>query len=52
MLDLVEIPIEFIGNIQVAVYKTNEGYRLFQTKADNQDILPIMDIIEDTLTIY
>ncbi len=41
-----------IGDIQVKVYKTPEGKKFFYIVADNEDVLPILDIIEDTLYKY
>ena len=49
---MLEVPIEFIGDIHVSVYKTDEGYKLFNIQADTQEVLPVRYVIEDTLTIY
>lgn len=43
---------EIIGDIHITVYETPEGYDFFQLQADNDNLLPILDIIEDTLIKY
>ena len=43
---------ELIGGIHVTVYKTPDGKRFFYLQADNKDVLPIVDILEDTLYWY
>jgi len=41
-----------LGKICVTVYQTSDGKRFFYLKADNENILPIVDILEDTLFNY
>lgn len=41
-----------IGDIHVSVYKTPDGKTFFYIKADNEELLPILDIIEDLLYKY
>lgn len=41
-----------IGKVCVTVYQTSDGKRFFYLKADNEDVLPIVDILEDTLFKY
>ena len=43
---------EFIGNVTVSVFKFSEGSNFYYIKADNKDILPVLDVIEDTLYKY
>lgn len=43
---------EVIGNINITVCKTPEGNRFFQLKANNEIVLPILDTIEDVLSVY
>ena len=41
-----------VGNIEIIVYKTEEGYPFFYIKPNNESLLPIVDILEDTLKLY
>ena len=41
-----------VGDIHVSVYKTSDGKIFFYINADNIEVLPILDIIEDTLKQY
>ena len=41
-----------IGNIDIVVYENDDGEKFLEIHADNDDILPIMDIIEDYLKLY
>lgn len=43
---------KIIGNINIVVYETPEGYKLFNLQTDNEDISPVLDVIEDTLINY
>lgn len=43
---------EIIGDISITVCKTSDGDKFFQIEADNEKVLPILDIIEDTLIKY
>ncbi len=43
---------EILGNIQITVYKTPDGYNFFEIRANNEDVLPVLDIIQDTLFKY
>lgn len=41
-----------VGNIQITVYKTEDGYPFFYIKPNDESLLPIVDILEDTLKLY
>lgn len=41
-----------IGKIDVTVYETPTGEKLFQLNFNNEDVLPIVDILEDVLDMY
>lgn len=41
-----------IGDIHVTVCKTPDGKKFFYLKTDNEDLLPVLDVIEDTLYSY
>ncbi len=41
-----------IGDIHIVVCETPDGHKFFKLNANNQDILPILDTIEDTLSVY
>ena len=41
-----------VGNIEIIVYKTEEGYPFFYIQPNNESLLPIVDILEDTLKLY
>jgi len=43
---------KIVGDIHVTVYKTPDGKKFFYLKADNEDLLPVVDVIEDTLYSY
>lgn len=43
---------EVIGNIDITVCQTPEGNKFFQLKANNENVLPVLYTIEDTLSIY
>lgn len=43
---------EVIGNISITVCQTPEGNKFFQLKANNENVLPVLYTIEDTLSIY
>ena len=43
---------EVVGDIHVTVCKTPEGYTFFQLQADDENVLPVLDVIEDTLINY
>lgn len=43
---------KIVGDISITVCETPDGNKFFNLTASNQDILPILDIIEDTLNIY
>ena len=40
------------GTITVSVYKNESNKRFFQIISDNDDVLPVSYIIEDTLSLY
>lgn len=41
-----------VGTITVSVYKTDNFFTSFEIKADNENILPVAYVIEDTLKKY
>ena len=43
---------EVIGDIHITVCKTSEGNSFFKLQTDNDDLLPVLDVIEDTLNLY
>ncbi len=40
------------GFINIAIYETAEGEKFFALTADNEDVLPILYIVEDALDMY
>ena len=40
---------EIVGDIHIVVCKSSEGYNFFHLQADNENVLPILDVIENTL---
>ena len=47
-----EIEGNIIGNISIKVCKTNLGKHFFLLQADNEDVLPMLDFVEDILKRY
>ena len=43
---------EKLGNIIISVYKDSKNKTNFQIQTDNEDILPVSYVIEDTLKMY
>lgn len=43
---------KIIGNINITIVETSEGDSLFNLQADNENVLPVLYVIEDTLTKY
>ncbi len=43
---------EKLGDIVVSVYKDENNKTNFQIETDNEDILPVSYVIEDTLKMY
>ena len=43
---------EKLGNIIISVYKDSNNKTNFQIQTDNEDILPVSYVIEDTLKLY
>lgn len=43
---------KIIGNIDIVVYETEDNEKFFRIYTDNEDILPIIDIIEEYLKLY
>lgn len=41
-----------IGSINIVVYETTNGGRIFRLKSDDDNVSNIIDIIEDTLLKY
>lgn len=43
---------KIIGDITITVCESPEGTNFFHLQADNQDVLPVLNTIEDTLNKY
>lgn len=43
---------EVIGNIHIIVYEIENELKVFNIHSDDEKILPIVDVIEDTLAKY
>lgn len=43
---------EKLGKIIISVYKDDNNHTNFQIETDNEDILPVSYVIEDTLKMY
>ena len=43
---------EKLGNIIISVYNDSNNKTNFQIQTDNEDILPVSYVIEDTLKMY
>ena len=41
-----------VGEIKITVYKNDDGYSFFYIKPNDEKLLPIVDILEDTLKLY
>ena len=41
-----------VGEIKITVYKTEDNYSFFYINPDCEKLLPIVDILEDTLKLY
>ena len=41
-----------IGGIKITVYKSEDGYSFFYLRPNTEKLLPIVDILEDTLKLY
>lgn len=41
-----------IGEIKISVYKNEDGNSFFYIKPNDETLLPIVDILEDTLKLY
>lgn len=41
-----------VGDIRISVYKTPDNKIFFYVNADNKDVLPVVYVIEDTLSYY
>lgn len=46
------IPGEIVGDIHVLVCKTSDNHNFFYLQADNSNIQPVVDVIEDVLIKY
>lgn len=40
------------GTVTVSVYKDADSHSFFYIETDNEDILPVSYVIEDTLSLY
>lgn len=52
MLKLNALAGEIVGDIHIIVCKTPDGDRFFHIQADDENLMPILDIIQDTLVMY
>lgn len=43
---------EVIGSVHITVYENAYGDNFFYVETDDKELLPLVDIIEDTLTKY
>lgn len=43
---------KIVGDIHVKVYKTSEGKDLFYLEADNKNVLPVLNFLENKLNNY
>ncbi len=41
-----------IGTVIVSVFKTENNTTSFELKTDNESVLPVLYVIEDTLKLY
>ena len=46
------ITAEMIGVINIVVYKTVDGDSFFKIQGNNDNLLPVLDVIEDLLIRY
>ena len=52
-LEKSEVRIKKCGTVTVSVYKDISSNRpIFKVKSDNEDVLPVSYVIEDTLYLY
>lgn len=43
---------EVIGNIHIIVYEINNELKVFNIQSEDEKVLPIVDVIEETLAKY
>lgn len=43
---------KIVGAIHIIVCQTPDGSSFFKLQADNENVLPVLDVIEDTLNLY
>ncbi|MCI8519554.1 MAG: hypothetical protein HFJ51_05785 [Clostridia bacterium] len=43
---------EVIGNIHIIVYQLDNELKVFDIQSEDEKVLPIIDVIEDTLAKY
>ena len=52
-LENLDLKIKKCGTVTVSVYKDISSNRpIFKVKSDNEDVLPVSYVIEDTLYLY
>ncbi len=44
--------LEKLGTITVSVFKSEDNHTDFRVEADNDNVLPVSYVIEDTLKLY
>lgn len=52
MLNANKFDCEKCGTITVSVYTDKDHHHFFDIKSDNDDVLPVSYVIEDTLAFY
>jgi len=52
VLQLDVIAAEVVGVINIVVYKTSDGDNFFQIEGSNENLLPVLDVIEDLFIRY
>lgn len=52
MLILNETVGKIVGSINITVCETNDGMNFFDVQGNTEKILPVLDVVEDTLFMY
>ena len=42
----------FVGDIHVAIYETSDNEQLFYLKSQNENLIPVLDYLQDTLNNF
>lgn len=43
---------KMVGDVHISVYETPEGKNLFYLEADNNNVLPVLNYVENILSEY